>query len=376
MSISLEHAGAILTIDLDAICANYRLLRSRFGGAEVACVVKADAYGLGADRIAPALARAGCGTFYVALVDEAIRLRGGLGEAAIHVLGGILPGTLDAFAEYRLMPTLNSLADVEAWAAVAAGPHEASAADLHIDTGMNRLGLPGGEFDLLCREPDRLGATNVATVMSHLACAEEAEHPLNRRQLEDFTAARAALAGAGVGAGAQASLVNSSGIFLRPEFHFDVARPGIALYGGNPTPGKPNPMAQVVLLQGKILQVRDVDTPQTVGYGATHRITRRGKIATVALGYADGFLRSSSNTGSGYIGDIRVPIVGRVSMDLITFDVSAVPDHLIHPGALIDMIGPENPIDRVAADAGTIGYEILTSLGARYHRVYAGTGGS
>ena len=374
MSNSLEHAGAILTIDLDAIGANYRLLRDRFQGAECAAVVKADAYGLGVEAVAPALARAGCGTFYVALIDEGIRLRRVLGKVDIHVLGGLLPGSLDAFAEYRLVPTLNSLAEVEAWSGVAAGADEAPSADLHIDTGMNRLGLPRDELDLLCREPERLGATSLATVMSHLACADDPGHPLNRRQLEDFTGARAALAGAGVGAGASASLVNSSGIFLGPEFHFDVARPGVALYGGNPLPGKPNPMAQVVRLQGKILQVRDVDTPQTVGYGASHRITRRGRIATVALGYADGFLRSSSNTGSGYIGDIRVPFVGRVSMDLITIDVSAVPQHLIHPGALIDMIGPSNPIDRVAADAGTIGYEIMTALGARYHRVYAGDG--
>ena len=374
MSTSLAHAGAILTIDLDAICANYRHLSERFGGAECAAVVKADAYGLGADRIAPALARAGCGAFYVALIDEGIRLRRVLEDVDIHVLGPIFPESLDAFAEYRLIPALNSLTDVEAWSGMAAGADAAHAADLHIDTGMNRLGLSGDETDLLCREPERLGTISLATVMSHLACADEPAHPLNRRQLEDFTAARAALAGAGVGAGARASLVNSSGLFLGPEFHFDVARPGVALYGGNPHPGEPNPMAQVVRLQGKILQVRDVDTPQTVGYGASHRITRRGKIATVALGYADGYLRSSSNTGSALIGDIRVPIVGRVSMDLITIDISGVPEHMIHPGALVDMIGPQNPIDRVAADAGTIGYEILCALGARYHRVYAGNG--
>ena len=374
MSTSFEHSGAILTIDLDAIAANYRLLRDRFQGSECAAVVKADAYGLGTEMVAPALARAGCGTFYVALIDEGIRLRRVLGQAHIHVLGGILPGSLDAFAEHRLVPALNSLADVEAWAGFASGADGAPAADLHIDTGINRLGLPRDELDLLCREPERLGATNLATVMSHLACADEPEHPLNRRQLEGFTGARTALAGAGVGAGAPASLVNSSGIFLGPDYHYDVARPGVALYGGNPHPGTPNPMAQVVRLQGKILQVRDVDTPQTVGYGATHRITRRGRIATVALGYADGYLRSSSNTGSGYIGEIRVPIVGRVSMDLITLDVSGVPEHLTHPGALVDMIGPGNPIDRVAADSGTIGYEILTALGARYHRVHAGGG--
>ena len=165
---------------------------------------------------------------------------------------------------------------------------------------------------------------------------------------------------------AGASFANSSGIFLGADYHFDLARPGIAVYGGNPLPGTPNPMAQVIRLQGKILQVRDVDTPQTVGYGATHRFAGPARVATVGVGYADGFLRSLSNSGSGFIGDIEAPIVGRVSMDLITLDVTSVPEDQCAPGGRVDLIGPHNPVDAVGDAAGTISYEILTSLGTRY----------
>ena len=237
-------------------------------------------------------------------------------------------------------------------------------ADVHVDTGMARLGLPPDETETLIREPGRLDGIKLATLMSHLACADEPDHPLNRQQLADFLRTRQAFADV------KASFANSSGLFLGPEYHFDLARPGVALYGVGPRPGEPNPMAQVVRLQGKILQVRDVDRPQTVGYGATHRVTRRGRVATVGVGYADGYPRSLSNTGSGYMGDTRVPIVGRVSMDLITLDVSDVPGAVARPGALVELIGPHNTVDDVAADAGTIGHEILTGLGSRYHRVY------
>ncbi len=205
--------------------------------------------------------------------------------------------------------------------------------------------------------------------MSHLACADEPDHPLNRRQVDTFRKILARLPGA------KASFANSSGIFLGPDFHFDLARPGIAVYGGNPVPGTPNPMAQVVRLQGKILQVRAVDTPQTVGYGATHRFTGPARIATVAVGYADGFLRSLGNSGSGFVGDIEAPVVGRVSMDLITLDVTSVPEDQCAPGCSVDLIGPRTPIDTVGDAAGTISYEILTSLGPRYFRRYIGGAG-
>jgi alanine racemase len=363
-------AGAILTIDLDAVADNYRRLCAELGGTACAAVVKADAYGLGMEKVAPALVRGGCETFFVAHIDEGMELRRLLRDADIHVFNGLQPGSEPVFAEHRLVPVLNSLGDIEAWARFRdrAGAPPFPPADIHVDTGMARLGLPPEDVETLGREPDRLGSIDVAYVISHLACADEPGHTLNRQQLDAFRKARAALPGR------PASLVNSSGIFLGPDYHFDLARPGAALYGVAPVPGEPNPMAQVVRLQGKILQVRDVDTPQTVGYGATHRIARRGRIATVAVGYADGYLRSLSNSGGANFGDIRVPVVGRVSMDLITLDVSDLPHRMARPGDLVDLIGPHNPVDRLAAEGGTIGYEILTSLGSRYHRVYKGGG--
>ena len=231
---------------------------------------------------------------------------------------------------------------------------------------MSRLGLPPYELEQLAKKPERLDGINIAYLMSHLACATELENPLNASHLDSFKNYLKKLPAA------QASFCGSSAIFLGPEYHFDLARPGAALYGINPLPGRPNPMRQVIRLQGKILQVRDVDTPQTVGYGATHRITRNGKIATAAVGYADGFFRSLGNRGFGYMGEIQVPIVGRVSMDLITLDVTDVPEHLLHPGSLIDLIGPHCDVDIVAENADTIGYEVLTALGSRYQRVYSG----
>jgi alanine racemase len=371
-------AGAVLTIDLDAIAANYRLLRERVAPAECAAVVKADAYGLGAAKVAPALAAAGCRTFFVAHVGEGIVVRRALAETqaerapgsepTIYVLNGAPREAETELAEHRLTPVLNSLADVDAWAAFARGSGVPRTAALHIDTGMSRLGLPPAECRVLAGDPGRLGGIALRIVMSHLACADEPDHPLNLRQLDAFRAARSAFpATAG-------SFANSSGIFLGRRYHADIVRPGAALYGVAPVPGEPNPMAQVVRLQGKILQVREIDSPETVGYGATHLARGRQTIATVAVGYADGYLRALGNRGSGYIGEIRVPLVGRVSMDLITFDVSGVPGSLARPGAMIDVIGPRIPVDAVAAEAGTIGYEILTGLGARYHRVYVGSG--
>jgi alanine racemase len=237
---------------------------------------------------------------------------------------------------------------------------------LHIDTGMNRLGLTAAELDRLAEDPKRLVGLELMLIMSHLACADEADHPMNRRQLGRFRAALDRLPHC------RASFANSNAIFLGREFLFNTVRPGVALYGANPTPGAPNPMAQVVTLKGKILQVRDVDRGETVGYGATHRFTRPRRIATVSVGYADGFLRSMSNRGSAAIGGVTAPIVGRVSMDLITLDVSAAPPERARPGGFVELIGPARTIDDVAADAGTIPYEILTALGPRYERIYTG----
>ncbi|MFQ5984632.1 MAG: alanine racemase [Alphaproteobacteria bacterium] len=360
-----DRAGAVLTIDLGAIAVNYRRLNERLGGAKCACVVKAGAYGLGMGRVARALARAGCDSFFVATLDEGLRLRRLLNEAEIAVFNGPPPGAEGELVANRLIPVLNDLGDIARWGARAHG-HRRLHAILHVDTGMCRLGLPPEAVDRLAAEPERLAGLDVRLVMSHLACADEPESPMNARQLAAFTAARAGLPLA------PASLAASSGIFLGAAYHFDVARPGAALYGINPTPGRPNPMAEVVRLQGKIIQVRDVDSPQTVGYGATHRVAGPGRIATVPVGYADGYHRSLSNRAFAYIGNTQIPVVGRVSMDLITLDVSAVPPERSQPGTTVDLIGGPSALDDVAARAGTIGYEILTSLGRRYPRRYVG----
>ena len=357
-------AGAILTIDLGAVQANYRRLKQELGEVDCAAVVKADAYGLGMTRVAPALARAGARVFFTAQLGEAVELRGTLPEATIYVLNGLAAGPVSDFRSHGVWPALNSLGEIDAWRAAARDAGSALPAALHVDTGMNRLGLPPAEFDALAAEPARLEGIDLRLVMSHLVSAETMELPINAEQLGAFAAARARLPAA------PASLANSSGIFLGPAYHFDLGRPGVALYGVNPTPGRPNPMSQVVRLQGKILQLREIDAPQTVGYGATHRATGPTRVATVAAGYADGYLRSLSNRGSGWIGGHRVPVIGRVSMDLITLDVSAMPRGAVGPGDLADLVGPDLDADAVGAAAGTIGYEILTALGRRYYRVY------
>jgi alanine racemase len=375
-NVSEANAGAILTVDLDAIQANYRLLVDRLSGVPLAAVVKADAYGLGVDRVAPALARAGCRVFFVAHIEEGAHLRQILNDTGtsefvnieIHVLGGLMAGAEEAYDASRLVPVLGSLDEIHNWKNYCKKPERPLPCDIHADTGMLRLGLPPDELVKLADEPSRLDGLEILTVISHLACADEPEHPKNAEQLEAFRRVRGQLPQG------RACLANSSGIFLGPDYHFDLARPGVALYGVGPVAGESNPMAQVVRLQGKIAQVRDVDAPQTVGYGASHRIEGPGRIATVPVGYADGYLRFLSNKGTGYIGNVPVPVVGRVSMDLITLDVTQVPKHQCAIGGLVDLIGPNNPVSQLAEAAGTIGYEILTSLGNRYHRVYTGGG--
>ena len=362
-------AGAILTIDLDAVADNYRRLCAELGAAACAAVVKADAYGLGMARVAPALARAGARTFFVAQLEEATALRAMFPvevEVEIFVFNGLGAGRAAEFQAGRVHPVLNSLGEIGAWAAAARAAGRALPAAVHIDTGISRLGLPDDELEALAADRGRLAGIDLRYLVSHLACADRPEHPLNAEQLRRFRAARARLPDA------PASLANSSGIFLGADYHLDLARPGVALYGVNPTPGQPNPMRQVVRLQGKILQVREIDASRTVGYGATHRAAGPTRIATVAVGYADGYLRSLSNRGSAWLGDRRVPVVGRVSMDLITLDVTGASAEAARPGAFVDLIGADLSTDEVAEAAGTIGYEILTSLGRRYHRVYRG----
>ncbi|WP_149538510.1 alanine racemase [Siccirubricoccus phaeus] len=350
---------AVLTIDLGAIAANWAMLRDRAAPGLVAAAVKADGYGLGAAPVGRALLAAGCRHFFVADLAEGMALRAVLGPGPmIAVLSGFAPGGDEDAA---LVPVLNGLADLTAHAA--AGRRRPVI--LHVDTGMSRLGLPPTEFELLAAEPGRLGPLQLLYVMTHLAAADEPAHPANAVQAARFAAARARLPGV------PTSFANSAGLFLGADFASDLSRPGCALYGINPTPGAANPMRQVVTLSAPILQVREIPAGETVGYGAAWQAARPSRIATVAAGYADGYLRALSGRAVGILAGRPVPLVGRVSMDLITFDVTDVP--ACRPGEMIQLLGPGNTPDEVAARAGTIGYEILTSLGARYRRDYLGT---
>jgi alanine racemase len=359
-----ERASAVLEIDLAGIVANWRLLAERVAPAECAAVVKADGYGLGAARVGEALAAAGCRRFFVATLDEGLALRKAAPQACeIAVLHGPPPNSGLEFGDARLVPVLNDPGQIDEWQRVAArcGPLPAM---LHLDTGMARLGMTPRDFNRIADDLCRLGPIRWRALLSHLACADEPCHPLNRAQQARFLAARRRWPDV------PASLAASSGIFLGRDYHFDLVRPGAALYGVNPQPGRPNPLRQIVRLKARILQIREVDAGQTVGYGATHVAASAARLATVAVGYADGLMRSLSRRGSGRIGGMRVPLLGRVSMDLAVFDVSAIDPEVARPGGFIELLGEDYGVDAAAADAGTIGYEILTSLGRRYYRIY------
>lgn len=354
--------ASILDIDLGAIVANWQLLCRRHPAGPVAGVVKADAYGLGAAHVAPALHAAGCRHFFVALLEEALALRAILPEAWIAVLGGPLPGSEAAYIAHAVTPVLNSLAELDAWTAAARQQGRPLPALLHVDTGMARLGLSRAELAVLRDDPARLAGIDLRYVMTHLVASEDSADPLNHRQRDRFAAACAGLPPA------PRSFANSSGIFLGQDWGSDLARPGAALYGINPTPGRPNPMRQPVRLSARVLAVRDLMPGESVGYNATWRAARPSRIATIGVGYADGWHRSLSNRGSASFDGTPVPLVGRVSMDLTTFDVTDVP--AIQPGVWLDLLGPHRAPDDVAHAAGTNGYEVLTSLGRRFHRTY------
>ncbi len=352
-----------LIIDLGAIAANWRDLARLVAPAACAAVVKADAYGLGIGQVAPALWQAGCRSFFVAHLSEGIGLREVLPGAEIFVLNGIPPGEEDAGFAAGLTPVVNGLEDLARLKMASSGRCELPIA-LHIDTGINRLGLNHEELVRLRAEPELLARVRVVLAMSHLVISEAPAHPLNRRQQERFARALPSLPAA------HASLANSSGIFLGPAFHFELVRPGAALYGVNPLPGRANPMRSVVTLKARVLKLQDVAPGETVGYGADFLVTRPSRIATLSIGYADGLPRRLGNRGHVFAAGTMLPIVGRVSMDTMTVDATELPGGMLAAGAFVEVIGPHVAVDRIAADADTIGYEILTGLGSRAARVY------
>ena len=356
-------AGARLTIDLGALARNWKRLAVRAAPAECAAVVKADAYGIGIEHAVPALSAAGCHTFFVALPAEGLRVRSVARDAAIYVLGGFFPEAAEDYLGGDLRPVLNHAQELDAWIHCGGG----GPAALHVDTGMNRLGFPP-EAALALAGSRRASGPGIALMMSHLACADEPGHPKNADQLALFRKLRQAFPDL------PASLANSAGIALGPDFRFDMVRPGIALYGG--ARAADPEMEVVVTAAARVLQVRRVAAGQTVGYGATRKLQRTTQLAILAAGYADGYHRaanaSAEHSGAEiFIAGQRAPLAGRISMDLMAADVTGIPKR-IQPGDSAELFGPNISIEEVAAAAGTISYELLTHLGRRAERRYIG----
>ncbi|MBX9931453.1 MAG: alanine racemase [Methylobacterium sp.] len=350
--------GARLTIDLSAIAENWQRLGAEAPSIPCAAVVKADAYGCGLAAVAPALWQTGCRTFFVAHLSEGIAARALLPEATIYVLNGLLPGTAASLLAHDLRPVLGSREELVEWAETG---RRSSA--LHVDTGMSRLGLTVPEALALAGDPV-VAAAGIGLLMSHLVSAELPDEAVNARQIGAFARVRKAFPGI------PASLANSSGCFLGPGSHNDLLRPGYAMFGGNPKPGQPNAMRPVVRLEAAIAQVRHVEAGESAGYNARWTAPEPRRLATVSLGYADGYPRAASNRGHALVGGALCPIVGLISMDLIILDVTEAP--AAARGEMAVLIGDSLNIDTVGKAAGTIGYEILTSLGSRYVRHYVG----
>jgi alanine racemase len=363
-------AGGVLTIDLGAIEANWKRLAGMTLPVECAAVVKGDGYGCGLEPVTAKLYKAGCRTFFVADIPEGRRVRAIAADATIYVLGGVIPSTGPALADANLRPVINSPTELAEWDAFVAASGWNGGAALHIDTGMNRLGLSVDEGVAIAAraKSDNHGFT---LLMSHLACADTPDHPLNDRQIRVFRELRILYRGI------PSSLANSPGIFLGGTVHCDLVRPGAALYGVNPTPGRTNPMRPVVEVKGRIIQVRLVPKADSVGYGAAFTTTRSSRLAIVAVGYADGYARAAGaikgrSGADAIVAGKRCPVAGRVSMDLMAIDVTDLPEGSARRGDFATLIGGGIGVDEIGAASGTIGYEVLTSLGRRYHRIYKG----
>jgi len=358
-------ASGHLTIDLGALRDNYLALAAMAPACQTAAVVKADAYGVGADMVSQTLFDAGCRHFFVAHIDEALALRLRLpAQARIFVLNGLQPGNETSCAAMAITPVLNSLEQIAQWAVHAKTLGRKLAAAVQIDTGMCRLGLSPKELETLTSQPQLLDGFDIAFVMSHLACADEPDHACNAAQLSAMRQATIAFPDIPV------CFSNSGGIFLGREYHNHLLRPGIALYGGAPSLDRPNPMKPVVRLDLAVIQTRTVPAGSLVGYGGSFEASGSTRLATIAAGYADGLPRSLSNRGAAWYDGVRLPIAGRVSMDSIILDISALPEGTLTQGSFVQMIGPEQTLEDIADDAGTIAYEILTGLGRRYRRTY------
>ncbi|WP_425104472.1 alanine racemase [Ancylobacter sp.] len=364
-SLPLDEAGGLLTLDLSALAANYQELARRVAPASCAAVVKGDGYGIGLAAAATTLWQAGARSFFVALLSEARRLRALLPDAEIFVLNGLFPGTEAAYQENGLRPVLGSTDEIASWRDFCDRIGQALPAAIHVDTGMNRLGLTPAEAVNVAEGRDELGFP-LALLMSHLACADEPDHPLNARQLEDFRAIAALFPGV------RASLSNSAGALGDPAYHFDLVRPGIAVYGGRPR-ADVAPLRPVVRLELRIARIRHVHEGETVGYGGAHTAIRPSRVAILSAGYADGIprLAGASDLRPGaeaVVAGHRCPLIGRISMDLLAVDITELSEDAVQLGDFATLLGDGLTLDNLARHSQTIDYEILTSLGRRYHR--------
>ena len=362
-------SNSFLEINIDSIIHNYQLINNKVGNTECAAVLKADAYGMGASVIAKALDKAGCSTFFVATIDEGIELRAcfSKNENQIAVLSGLLEGSEDIFYSNKLTPVLNDTEQIKKWAIYNKQKKISAPSILHIDTGMNRLGLTINELYDIIKNPTELKELHVEWIMSHLACGDQPRDIMNEKQLSVFLNAKKEFPNV------KASLANSAGVFLGQSYHLDMVRPGIALYGSGSGSMPSNPLKQVIKLYSRILQIRTLSSGASVGYGASYRVSEATRVATVGLGYADGYLRSLSNCSWVFFNGLRLPVIGRISMDYITIDITQIASEKIKTGDFIEIIGDKFTLDDLATVANTVPHELLTRLGTRHHRIYSNT---
>ena len=362
-------SNSFLEINIDSIIHNYQLINNKVGNTECAAVLKADAYGMGASVVAKALDKVGCSTFFVATIDEGIELRAcfSKNENQIAVLSGLLEGSEDIFYSNKLTPVLNDTEQIKKWAIYNKQKKISAPSILHIDTGMNRLGITINELYDIIKNPTELKELHVEWIMSHLACGDQPRDIMNEKQLSVFLNAKKEFPNV------KASLANSAGVFLGQSYHLDMVRPGIALYGSGSGSIPSKPLKQVIKLYSRILQIRTLSTGASVGYGASYRVSEATRVATVGLGYADGYMRSLSNCSWVFFNGLRLPVIGRISMDYITIDITQIASEKIKTGDFIEIIGDKFTLDDLATVANTVPHELLTRLGTRHHRIYRNT---
>jgi alanine racemase len=353
-----------LTINLAAIGRNYTKLQRQLGKVECRAVVKADAYGLGLAQVCPALFEAGCEKFYVATLEEALTLRKLLPTITIFLLHGMLPGQAEILARNRIVPVLNDFYQIELWQAHAKLIGKKLPAALHIDTGLCRIGLEFDDYPAILAKPETLEGIEIDHVMTHLSCSRDPSHPKNYEQLLMAQRLQA------LWPSKPFSLSSSGGMFISPDYYFDIIRAGCSLYGIAPTSAHKHEMESVITLTSRLVQIRSITKAQPVGYGGSYMANPGDKIAVAAIGYADGYMRNLANKGYAYIGEYKAPVVGVVSMDMVALDVTHVPSPLLYPGAAIELLGPNVLFNDVLDSTSSTGYEILTRLGIRVKRHY------